>query len=79
MDYSQIRKDMVSAYLLRFFLERNKVLMPKPEDAARSAVSYANALIQRLDLSKDERIKQEQNIIRDIIFNPSKKTTEKHQ
>ena len=63
---------MISAYLLRFFLERNKALMPKPEDAAKSAVSYANVLIQHLDLSKSDRIKQRRNIIRDIMFSHSK-------
>tara|TARA_Y100000588_G_C13696885_1_gene686921 strand:+ start:84 stop:320 length:237 start_codon:yes stop_codon:yes gene_type:complete len=72
MDYGKIRRDMISAYLLRFFLERNKILMPKPEDAARSAVSYANALIHDLDLSKDDHIKRRQNIIKNIIFSPSK-------
>ena len=72
MDYSQIRRDMISAYLLRFLLERNKVLMPNPDDAAKSAVRYANALIHNLDLEKDDREKQRKEIFRNIVLRSSK-------
>ena len=49
MDYKEIRRDLISTFLLYFFLKRNNVILPTSEQAAEYAVEYADALINKLN------------------------------
>ena len=67
MEYKHIRADLISTYLLCFLLEQKKILMPRPDDAARLAVKYANALICQLDSEYETQASLKKKIARGII------------
>ena len=52
MSYKEIRRDLISAFLLYFFLKRRDVILPTSDQAADWAVEYADALINKLNKSK---------------------------
>ena len=67
MDYKEIRRDLISTFLLYFFLKRNNVILPTSEQAAEYAVEYADALINKLNKQNDYSNKQEKKVSNEII------------
>jgi hypothetical protein len=47
--YKKIRRDHFSVYIFNDLLKRRSKFSPRAKDAAKSAVEYADALIEELD------------------------------
>ena len=67
MDYKEIRRDLISVFLLYFFLKRRDVILPTSNKAAEYAVEYADALINKLNKQNDNSNRQEKKVNNEII------------
>jgi hypothetical protein len=72
----RLRRDHFSVYIFNYLLQRRSQFLPRPKDAAKSAVEYADALIEELDKNNESVFNAEKII--SATFNRAVNKNEKY-